>query len=162
MKKGLFFLSSVIAAVFLFIAASQIISASAATKTVSIGDRLSMEQSKYTGKWKSNDLTVEYSYSKDQGQVELSGTVTFAMYLVMGYGHLDNFRLGVIFLDENGRVLQETGLATNRDTLDPMPFKRKVNLPPNAVSMAFTYQGKATSSGGNGAGPISFNFSPIR
>ena len=159
--KTRFVLSSLIAMA-LFIAVWHIIAAGAAAKTVSPENRLSIEEPKQSGQWKSNDLTVEYSYSKTGGQLELSGDVRFAIYLVMGYGHLDNFRLGVVFLDQNGNVLQEIGLTTNRDTLDPIHFKRTTNLPANAVSMAFTYQGKATSAGGNGAGPISFNFYPIR
>jgi len=156
-RTGLFFLLSVIAVAF-FISASQIIAADAGAQSVSAADRLSIEQPRYSGRWKGNDLSVEYSYSKDQGQMDLSGNVRFSYSLVMGYTDLRSFQLGAIFLDENGKVLEETGLATNRGSFDPIPFSRRINLPPNAVFMAFRYQGTATDVGRD---KTSFWFSPI-
>lgn len=160
MRTGLLFISSVIVAAF-FILSSQIIAVDAAAKSVSPADRLSIEQPQYSGQWKSSDLTVEYSYSKQQGQMDLSGNIRFASYLANGYSNLHDFHLGAIFLDENGKVLQEIGLATNRGPLDAISFHHKVNLPSNAAFMAFSYQGNATSGGGNGAGMTSFTFYPI-
>ncbi|MGO9311366.1 MAG: hypothetical protein ACLQBD_17950 [Syntrophobacteraceae bacterium] len=157
MRTGLFFLSSVIAAAF-FVSASQIIAADAGAQSVSAADRLSIKQPRYSGRWKGNDLSVEYSYSKDQGQMDLSGNVRFSYSLVMGYTDLRSFQLGAIFLDENGKVLEEIGLATNRGSFDPIPFSRRINLPPNAVFMAFRYQGTATDVGRD---KTSFWFSPI-
>ena len=160
MKMRFVFLLSIIAVAF-FIAAPRLVAAGGATKMVSPDSRFSIEQPNNSGQWKSNDLTVEYSYSKDQGQMDISGNVRFATYLSLGYGNLHEFRLGAIFLDENGRVIEQTGLVTNRGDLGEIAFKRKIKLPLNAVSMAFTYQGSAASSGGNGAGPISFSFYPV-
>ena len=160
MRTGLLFLSSVIAVAF-FISASQIIAADAGAQSVSAADRLSIEQPRYSGRWKGNDLSVEYSYSKDQGQIDLSGNVRFSYSLVMGYTDLRSFQLGAIFLDENGKVLEEIGLATNRGSFDPIPFSRRINLPSNAVFMAFSYQGKAFESGNDkGGGITSFWHSP--
>jgi hypothetical protein len=160
MKTGLLFVSSIIIAA-LFILSSQIVAVNAAAKSVSPVDRLSIEQPRYSGEWKTSDLKVEYSYSKDQGQMDLSGNIRFANYLINGYSNLHNFHLGAIFLDENGKVLQEIGLATGRGPLDAISFHHKVNLPSNAAFMAFSYQGDATSGGGNGAGMTSFAFYPI-
>ncbi len=157
MRTGLPFLLSAIAVAF-FISASHIIAADAGAQSVPAADRLSIEQPRYSGQWKGNDITVEYSYSKDQGQMDLSGNVRFSYSLTMGYTDLRNFRLSAIFLDENGKVLEEIGLATNRGSLDPFPFDRRINLPSNAVFMAFSYQGTATDLGRD---KTSFWFSPI-
>ncbi len=157
MRTGLLFLSSVFAAAF-FICASQSIAADAGVQSVSAADRVSIEQPRYSGRWKGNDLTVEYHYSRDQGYMDLSGNVRFSYSLIMGYTDLRNFRLGALFLDENGKVLEETGLATNRGSFDPIPFNRRINLPSNAVFMAFSYQGTATDVGRD---KTSFWFSPI-
>ena len=143
MKTGLLFLAPVIA-VAIFISASRIITADAVAQSVSAPDRLSIEEPRYSGRWKGDDLTVEYRYSRDRGQMDLSGNVRFSYSLTMGYTELRNFHLGAVFLDENGKVLEETGLASNRGSFDPIPFNRRINLPPNAVSMAFSYQGTAT------------------
>ncbi|SPF36666.1 conserved exported hypothetical protein [Syntrophobacter sp. SbD1] len=157
MRTGLLFLSPVIAVVFL-ISASQVIAADIGAQYVSAADRLSIEQFRYSGQWKGNDLSVEYSYSKDQGQMDLSGNVRFSNSLIMGYTELKDFRLGAIFLDQNGKVLEQIGLATNRDSFDPIPFNRRINIPSNAVFMAFSYQRKACD---QGRGKTSFWFYPI-
>ena len=86
------------------------------------------------------------------------GNVRFSYSIIMGYTELRNFRLGAIFLDENGKVLEETGLAASRGSFDPIPFSRRLNLPPNAVSMAFSYQGTASDVGRD---KTSFWFSPV-
>ena len=157
MRPGWLFLSPVIAVAF-FISASQITAADAGAQFVSVVDRLSIEHPRFSGQWKGNDLSVEYSYSKDQGQMELSGKARFSYSLSMGYSNLQDFHLGAIFLDENGKVLEQIGLATNLDTLDPVPFNRRINLPPNAVFMAFSYQGIASDAG---RGKTTFWFDPI-
>jgi hypothetical protein len=157
MRTGMLFLSSVIAVAF-FISASQIIVADADAQSVSVADRLSIEQPRYSGQWKGNDITVEYRYSHDHGQMDLSGNVRFSYSLIMGYTNLLDFRLGAIFLDENGRVLEEIELATNRGSFDPISFSRRINLPPNAVFMAFSYQGEAAEAHRN---KTSFWFNPI-
>jgi hypothetical protein len=151
------FLAPVIAVAF-FVSASWIVISDAGAQSVPPADRLSIEQPRYSGRWKGNDLTVEYRYSKDRGQMDLSGNVRFSYSLTMGYTELRNFRLGAIFLDENGKVLEEIGLAVSRGALDPIPFNRRINLPPNAVSMAFSYQGTATDVGRD---KTSFWFSPV-
>jgi len=160
MKTRFLSVSSILA-VALLIAGTLIIGADAATKTVSPENRLSIAQPKESGQWKAYDLTIEYTYSRNQGHLDLSGNVRFASYLTLGYARLDNFRLGAVFLDENGKVLQEIGLTTNRGSLEPISFNRKIDLPQNAVYMAFSYDGKAISAGGMGAGPITFTFYPI-
>ena len=156
MKIGFFPLLPVIV-VALFIAISQSIVAQAGSASVLPADRLPIESPQHVTQWKGNDLSVEYSYSKDQGQMDLSGTVRFSYGLTMGYTTLKNFRLSAIFLDENGRVLKEIGLATDRDTLQPIPFSRRLPLPLNAVFIAFSYQGVACDMGGR----TSFWFNPV-
>ncbi|MGA3117601.1 MAG: hypothetical protein ABSF90_24585 [Syntrophobacteraceae bacterium] len=160
MKRGFLFLSSAIAGV-LFIAALQIIGTDAAPRSVPASDRLSIAEPQYSGQWKGDDLTVEFSYSKDQEQMDLSGKVLFSYSMLMGYSRLEDFRLAAIFLDENGRVIKETGLATNAGPLDPIPFHNRIKLPSNAAFMAFSYQGKAFESGNDkGGGITSFWHSP--
>ncbi len=58
--------------------------------------------------------------------MDLSGNIRFANFLTLGYSRLQDFRLGAIFLDENGKVLEEIGLATNRGSFHPIPFHRRI------------------------------------
>ena len=162
MKKGFLFLLFAITGT-LFVATSLIVSPDAGAGSVSPADRLSITGASYSGQWKGNDLTVEYSYSRDQGQIDLSGNIRFADFMVLGYSNLMYFRLGAVFTDENGRVIKEIGLVTNRDAFEPIPFHRKISVPPNAVSMAFSYDGKAVESGNDGgSGLTAFWHYPIR
>ena len=160
MKPGFLFRLSVIVSA-LFIAALQV---SAAAGFVPPEDRLSIAEPRASAVWKGQDLTVKYTYSADQGQMELSGNIRFANYLSQGFTQLRDFRLNVIFLDQNGKVLEEKGLVTNRGGFDPLPFKTRLTLPPGAVSIAFSYQGDAidsASGAGGGGGHSSFWYYPI-
>ena len=159
MKPGFLFRLSVIVSA-LFAAGLQI---SAAAGFVAPADRLSIPQPHVSAVWKGQDLTVNYTYSAEQGQMELSGNIRFSDSMSMGFALLHDFRLSVIFLDQNGRVLEQKVLATNRGGFDPIPFKTRLTLPPGAVSMAFSYQGQAvdSASGGGGGGFNSFWYSPV-
>ncbi len=160
MKPGFLFRLSVIVSA-LFVAGLQ---SSAAAGFVSPADRLSIAEPQSSAEWKGQDLTVKYAYSADQGQVELSGNIRFADFLLLGFTLLHDFRLSVIFLDQNGKVLEQKGLVTNRGGFDPIPFKTRLTLPPGAVFMAFSYQGQAVDSasgGGGGGGFTSFWYYPI-
>ncbi len=161
MKAEILSLSFAIVAA-LFIPASQTIAAGSSARTVSPEHRIQIEQPRNSGQWKAHDITVDYSYSKDQGQIDLSGKVAFASFFLMGYSRLQDFRLALIFLDENGRVIEEVGLVTNRGSLDPFPFNRRIKLPPGAASVAFSYDGNAIESGMAGGGHTSFSFTPAR
>jgi hypothetical protein len=156
MKVPSRFLLSLIALV-LCIAGLQICADTAIAGFVPPPDRLSIAQPSYSGLWKGPDLSVEYRYSRDQGKIDLSGKVRFA-YFWIGYTLLENFQLRAVFLDENGRVLQQKGLVTNRDSFESIPFHAALKLPSNAVFMAWSYQGVA---GGGGNGRTSFWFYPI-
>lgn len=125
-------------------------------------DRLSISQPGDSGQWKGQDLTVQYKYSKKSDQVALTGNVNFANYLLMGYVMLQDFRLSVIFVDENGQKLQSQGLTTGRGSFDPIPFQASLTVPHGAVAMAFSYQGEAIDSGHDGVGgPTSFWYDPV-
>ncbi len=139
------------------IAGVQIFANTANAGFVPPADRLSIAQPRYSGLWKGPDLSVEYRYSRDQGQIDLSGKVRFA-YFWIGYTDLEYFQLRAVFLDENGRVLESDGLATNRDSFESIPFHATLKLPSSAVFMAWSYQGMAV---GGGNGPTSFWFYPI-
>lgn len=159
MKPGFLFRLAVIVSA-LFVVGVQ---SSSAAGFVPPADRLSIAESRSSAVWKGQDLTVKYTYSADQGQMELSGNIRFADSMSMGFALLHDFRLSVIFLDQNGRVLEQKGLVTNRGGFDPIPFKARLTLPPGAVSMAFSYQGQAvdSASGGGGGGFNSFWYSPV-
>ena len=157
-SRFLLFLSASI----LCIASSQITADSASKGLVAPEKRLSIAQSRYSGQWKGPDLTVTYRYSRDQGQMDLTGSVSFADSLRLGYSLLRDFRLSLIFLDENGRVLGSNVLVTNRGSFDAIPFHVTLRQPSSAVSMTFRYQGEAIESGRSGTGGVtSFWYGPI-
>lgn len=153
--KSLILLSTIVLAL-------QIIGADAKAHYVWAEDRLSIAQSQDSVTWEGRDLSVAFSYSKYQGQWDVSGTIEFSFSMIMNYSSLQNFQLAVIFVDENGRVLEETGLATGRGSFDPISFHRQISLPAKTAFIAFHYQGTAIASGHHGGGgPTSFWFYPV-
>jgi hypothetical protein len=137
---------------FLFLSSGcQTTSSYSKTAVIAQEDRVPVPQGKETGTWNGKDLSVDYRYSREAGQIDLSGTVNFADHMTLGYVLLHDFRLGVIFTDEKGSVLEMKGLATDRGSFKPIPFHVSLSVPISASTMSFSYQGTAIE-GGNDSG----------
>ncbi len=117
-------------------------------------DRISLPgDTEQNGVWETRDLGVQYHFSRSGGQLRISGTVRLADSIRYNASLLRDFRIGLIFVDGQGRVRQMRGLSTSGfPGLDePMYFKSTIPIPADSLSMAFFYQGQASDSG-NGSG----------
>ncbi len=92
------------------------------------------------------DLTVAYEYEWRDGRLELRGRVRFADSLIYNFTSIRSFQLGVVFADGGRNVLASRSLTAAgwRHPEDELPFAGAVELHPEAVFMAFTYQGTAS------------------
>lgn len=126
-------------------------------------DRLSISQAGQSAVWNGKDLTVEYRYSRDHSQMDITGRVDFSEHMTNSYSTLHEFRLSAVFADESGKVLGSQGLVTDRGYFYPIPFHTKLTVPTGAASMAFSYQGTAIEGGNSeGGGSSYFWYYPVR
>lgn len=125
-----------------------------------------VESGKDSGVWKGLDLSVQYQVSRSEGEVSLSGKVSFESSVTNNYNQIEYFHLAVIFLDEKGTVLDMRGVVSGvkSDPDDSQPFSAIVVAPRSAKAMAFSYQIKAQEGGnsGGGGGVRDFFFYPIQ
>lgn len=127
-------------------------------------ERTALVEGEHNGSWQARDLSVKYHYARKQDQVHIDGTIYFADLLRDNFTLIHDFHLAVILIDAQGKVLGAYGLiGSSRDDLTPLSFKTRVPLPPNAVSMAFSYQGTALGGGDHeGGGSAYFWKYPVR
>jgi hypothetical protein len=83
------------------------------------------------------DVSLSYSYFRTQNSLEIRGELWF----VRRIGDLQYFNLRLLILDSKGNVLQSSGLASAGGSGDVLTFHRILQLPENAASVAFAYQG---------------------
>lgn len=148
-----------------FIAAGcQTMSPFAQSGTVLPRDRVALASGQHSGEWHGDDVTVDYRYSRNEHDMDLSGTARFNSNLTFNFSILRDFQLSTIFTDSDGRVLGTQPLATNRGNFEPTPFHARLVPPPGTADISFAYQGTAFSVGdedGGGGGPTSFWQYPV-
>ncbi len=110
-----------------------------------------------SGKWSTNDVNLDYRYAGDGNTLRISGEVHYADPIRYNFAVIQYFHMDVIFIDPQGRVLGTEGLVSDtNNSLEPsgitfpVTFDRLVRLPPNTVSIAFSYTGTARDSGRRG------------
>ena len=164
--KRLFLLFALIVLPIFAIAGCQSMSPMSGGGIVYPQDRVSLDTGPNVGSWRGDDVTVDYSFSRGQHDMDISGTAWFNDHMTTNYTFLRDFQLSAIFTDRDGRVLGSQGLATNRGNLDPTPFRARLVPPAGTAEIAFAYTGTAFSTGGSddgggGGGPNSFWQYPI-
>jgi hypothetical protein len=111
----------------------------------------------YPRDWKGkNRLTIKYEYIRKQDNLQIMGDIVFNREK-----NLNDFRCSIVLIDAAGKVILVEGLvvAGGRQKTIEIPFKKEMQLPPGAHSMAFSYSGTSGGTGNSGS-PNSFWFAP--
>jgi hypothetical protein len=110
-----------------------------------------------SGNWQGkNDLTVNYTTTRNQDVMQIAGDIQFNRHK-----QLDTFRFSIVLIDSDGNVLEVAPVASagGRRKVEQVSFNREVTLPPGTRSFAFTYDG-TTRGIGQGGSPTSFWSAP--
>ncbi len=120
-------------------------------------------QGQQSGQFNAPDLTVNYTYVRTGGDMQLTGNIQFGMTIQANYAVVQTFQLGLALADAQGNVLGQQGLTTAfaSNVGDTINFSKSVAVPPQAASMAFTYTGQAYAAGPGGPDPTNFYFYPF-
>jgi hypothetical protein len=95
-------------------------------RTVAPEDRISLRQGgPHTGIWESNTIFLEYQYYKLAGEFKLSVQVKAKTKV-----RYDGFKVHVLFVDAEGRVLQRKEVAVYR-------LDNTFEMPPQATHISF-------------------------
>ena len=101
-----------------------------------------LEGGPHEGTWQTFDLTINYQYEKKADILKLSGVTELSHHYKYNYEALRHFYLTLFFLDNEDKV-QESKLILNASASgldDQVSFKKSLEIPLGAVSMAFHYE----------------------
>jgi hypothetical protein len=120
-------------------------------------------QGQKSGQFNAPDLTINYTYVRTGGNMQLNGNVQFGMSMQGNFAVVQTFELSVALADAHGRVLREQPLTSAFDTNvgDTISFNKSVVVPAQTAAMAFTYTGQASGAGRGGSDPTNFWFYPF-
>jgi hypothetical protein len=115
------------------------------------------------GQFNGPHVSVNYSYVRTGGDMQLTGNVQFGMTIQANYAGVQSFNLSLALVDARGNVLGEQGLIRSfySNVGDTLNFNTSVAVPPQTAFMAFTYSGQAYAAGPGSPAPINFSFSPF-
>lgn len=118
----------------------------------------------HQGAFQSPYLTINYSYTLNQGQLSASGTLKFDDSLTMSYPGLRHFYMELVLADNQGRTVERSKVTLNsgftwgdNDAEAASSFSAQVTVPPNTASMTFYYNGATQGSMGSGSGTSFWN-----
>jgi hypothetical protein len=103
-----------------------------------------------SGFYQSRDVTVNYSYLRSGGQMQIEGVVRFASHLQFNFTIIPYFNLQLLLADSQGVIVgsRNIGGGSFRSPDADLTFRDRFELPPCAELMAFAYTGQATEGGG--------------
>ena len=122
-------------------------------RTVAPERRISLPaEGSASGSWQGkNDLTVNYTVTRTQDTLQISGDI------VLDRRHsrkkLNTFTCSLVLIDANGAVLTVSGIATagGRNEVERVAFSHEQQLPPPARFFAFSYSGQTSGVGDQGS-----------
>ena len=118
-------------------------------KTADQESRIALNGGSHKGVWQTDDLAVNYSYSRKPNSLQISGDVNLSKKLKDASNIVQTFFLQVNFLNANGQVLDTKELAVSgyRETITKWDFDHNFELPARTSAMAFSYTAQACSGG---------------
>jgi hypothetical protein len=122
-------------------------------KTADQESRIALNGGSHNGVWQTDDLAVNYSYSRKPNSLRISGDVNLSDKLKDASNIVQTFFLQLNFLNANGQVLEtkELAVAGYRETITKWNFDHNFQLPARTSAMAFSYTGQMGEGAGEGS-----------
>lgn len=143
-----------VAAVFLATVGCQSVSFTPIGKTVPEARRIALGSGDIKGSYTTEDLVIDYRYTRQSGNMELWGQLRFSHRITSNFLLVQGFHMDLLFADSQGKIIDVSGLvSTSYDNINfknLAEFSKVVSVPPNAASFTFSYSGKAFGEGAGG------------
>ncbi len=115
--------------------------------------------------WKGKHLDIAYKIDQKGEQAEISGEVRIHENLLMSFSKLARLRVKAHFLDDHGSVLASAGItplySSYSEVTEPLGFHTDTVIPPEAVSIVFSYSGLLTGQFNEPSEGWDIDFSPF-
>jgi hypothetical protein len=131
-------------------------------QTLQYQDRIMLKTGgEQSGKYKTDELTVDYVYVRKGDDLTISGTVRFNYSMQGNFSTVNTFSLALVLADTRGTILAQQGLTTAYDhsVTDPITFKTTMIIPYQTEIMSFSYTGASSGAGTSGS-PSAFWHNP--
>jgi len=115
---------------------------------VPLAQAIPVSQGQHSGGWETRDLAVDYQYILDGNNLRIAGVTHFADYMRINFRQIERFHMGMLFLDNQGKVIGSTPITTGYPYMDPerpLEFAETINLPSGTDAVVFRYTGEAVS-----------------
>jgi hypothetical protein len=105
---------------------------------------LLLEDGPHEGAWQTFDLTIEYTYEKKPGILQLSGVAEVSDHYIELYDRLRSLYLTLYYLDTKTKVLESKLIliAPSINIEGKFKFKHNLEIPPETTSITFGYDGR--------------------
>ena len=130
---------------------------------IQYGERIMLKEGgEQTGQYRTDDLTMDYQYTRTGDSLKISGVIQFGTSMRGLFLTLRTFNLTLLLADSQGKVLGEKPLTTasSEKLASPQTFSTTIVLPPQTALAAFSYSGQVSGPGKDGS-PSSFWHAPI-
>jgi hypothetical protein len=133
-------------------------------KTADQNSRIALNGGSHNGVWQTDNLSVNYSYSRKPNNLRISGDVGLSNEMKDASDIVENFVLQVNFLNANGQALgtKELAVAGYRETMTKWDFDHNFELPASTSAMAFSYSGQMGEEAGGGGSSQQFWHDPFQ
>jgi hypothetical protein len=114
------------------------------------GKQIQLSQSgEQTGQYRTEDLAIDYRYSRTGDKLQLSGTVRFNNSFQLMFPTVNAFSLALVLADTQGMILDQQGITTanGQKPTEPLSFSKTLVISSQTQSMAFRYTGVAYGGG---------------
>jgi hypothetical protein len=115
------------------------------------------------GAYSTEDLTLDYQYTRSDADIRFSGSLILSQRLSGGYQSFGYFFFYVYFADAAGNALGRQTLASAglMEEIDKIAIEKKFPLPAGTEAVAFGYSGSAKDPGDRSA-DVEFWDTPIK
>lgn len=133
-------------------------------KTADQNSRIALNGGSHNGVWQTDNLAVNYSYSRKPNNLRISGDAGLSNEMKDASDIVQNFVLQVNFLNANGQALgtKELAVAGYRETITKWDFDHNFELPARTTAMAFSYSGQMGEEAGGGGSSEQFWHDPFQ
>jgi len=121
-------------------------------KTANQLDRIHINSSdSNSGLWKTNELSVNYTYSSSSDHFNLTGFISISESITYSYSKISSLFVRVSFLDNNGKVISTNNInplySVGSTTPRKIKFNSNLSLPVEADAFCFSYRGEFKGDG---------------